>query len=328
MNKTASAGAFLLLLAAMVRAEEPPVPISHWREVVRAYDKSVRTGDSDTRRAAEAGLRAIRSVRLESGDVIRTDTEAILSRLDRLKSPEQRPSRDDRSHAATLRYLAEVSPKRTSSDPAADVRNILSRTEFRDAATGKSESSALEKYFVKQLRRMSEWLSKLFGRMPRDNGKGLESFALTMRLFLYFLGGVLAIVIAWHLVRIARESGWIKSRRKKITPTVDDLIAEEVTDPLADAALAERNGDLRTAVRLYYIATLRQLREGGWIALEANRTNWEYQRQLGRGSRERAALLRPATVTFDRIWYGGRIADETDLATMRHCYAAMSEVKE
>ena len=79
---------------------------------------------------------------------------------------------------------------------------------------------------------------------------------------------------------------------------------------------------------MVYIATLRLLRERGWIALEANRTNWEYQRLLAKRSRDLASLLRPATATFDRIWYGGRNTTSDDLANIRESYRALSEAAE
>ena len=326
MKRTLAALIFALGASACRADEPPPAPMSHWRDVVRAYDKGVREEDADAQRVAEEGFRAIRSVKSDSGEIVATDSSNALTRLKRVRAADQEPSRDDQLHAATMKSLAELKNVQRGADPAEDAKVILASDEFKDAASGKSSRSPLEKWLAEKLQKFAEWLGKLFGRMPRGDGRGLEGFALTMRLFLYFLGGVLAIVVGWQVYKLAREGAWIKSRKKKVSTTSEaDLIADEIVDPLADASLAEERGDLREAVRLVYIATLRLLRERGWIALEANRTNWEYQRLLARRSRESAALLRPSTVAFDRIWYGERDATVEDLQTARESYRALSE---
>ena len=320
----------LLLFPSVCRAEEPPpAPMSLWRDVVRAYDKGVREEDPDARRVAEDGFQKIKSVRTDSGEIVAPDASNALARLKRLSERDQEPSRDDRLHAAAMKALAELKLGTGGSDPGADAKKILASEEFKDAAEGKSGRSPLEKWIAERMQRFGEWINKAFGRVPRGDGSGLEAFALTMRLFLYFLGTVLAIVIGWQVFKLAREGGWIKSKKKKIDPIKDgDLLAEDIADPLADASTAEERGELREAVRLVYIATLRLLRERGWIALEANRTNWEYQRLLARRSRNLASLLRPATAAFDRVWYGGRNTTSDDLQTVRECYRALSEAAE
>jgi hypothetical protein len=302
------------VLAASAQAD--PTPASHWRDLIRSYDKGVREKDKAALKTAEEGFAKIESVRRESDGAHVTPVAPPKG---------ERFTRDDAHHAAQRKELAEAPAPPPGPDPTVQVKEILARAEFREAATGRSGKTALERWLEDAFKKIARWLEGIFPRLPSGDGSGLLAFAQTMRLLLYFLGGVGVLVLGYYVVRAVRESGWAGWRKKKRGESAaeDDLLAEAIEDPLREARQAEEAGEWRQAVRLIYIASLRLLRERGWLVLEANRTNWEYQRLLGKSVPEVARLLLPATRRCDRIWYGRREATAEDAAAMRACIAAI-----
>ena len=324
MKRVWCALSIALLLAPTLAGAQMPQPV--WRDLVREFDRGVRENDAAARQAAERGLRRAKSVRMNDGAVVRPDIGEALARIEALSLG--KPTRDDWLYAATLKQLAEIESTPSKSDPNASAKSILAAEEFRDFASGNTGRTALERRLDEAFKALGRWLERFFGGRPKTDGSGLESFALTVRLFLYFLAGVLAVVLTWQAIRLARESGWIKRRTKaKVNAAPEDLLALGIANPLSDAAEAERTGDYRMAVRLVYVATLRRLRDSGWIALEANRTNGEYQRLLEIRSAELGDALRPATDLFDSLWYGQREARITDVDVMRGVYSFLSSEK-
>jgi hypothetical protein len=311
---------FLMLTALFLLvfpASADPTSHSLWRDLVRSYEKGVREEDADARRVAAEGLKKVREVKRDSdGALVKVDTKAFPSTA----------NRETKLFGAQLKELAEAKTRPAGADPAKQAKEILARPEFTDATGGRSKKSALERWLEDVFKKISKWLEGL--RPPglgRGNPDAIVGFAETMRYFLYFLGGVGVLVLGYHLVRAARDAGWFRwQRKKKKTSAEDDpLLDASIVDPLREARAAEQAGEWRQAVRLLYIAALRVLRERGWLVLEANRTNWEYQRLLTQRAPELARLLLPATRRFDRIWYGKRMATAEDAAAMHSCVAAL-----
>ncbi len=311
----------VLFLPALTRAD--PLPPEQWKNLIRSYDKGVREKDAGAQKAARDGFKTIQEVRRES--------DGVVVRVSPRRFPgSANPSRDETLFAAQLKELAERELARPGPDPRLKAREILARPEFVDAAKGKNRKSALEQWLEDTFKQIGKFLDRIFGRLPKgnadENANALLGFAQTVRLLLYFLGAVGVLVLAYQGIKLARESGWLKFKKKKKSESAEDsdLLALSVEDPLREARDAEEAGEWRQAVRLIYIATLRQLRDQGYLVLEANNTNGEYQRQLGRRSSELARLLLPATLRFDRIWYGKRTASAEDAQAMRSCLLALT----
>lgn len=306
----------LALLVTLSALAAEPMPPAVWRDLIRSYDKSVRENDNAARKAAEKALRKTEAVRRES------DSAVIPVELN---VPDHPATRETKLLGAQLKELAEARVKPGGTDPAKQARDIVARREFADAAQGRSQKSELERWLEDFFKK----LSKLFRLSPPGgpNPNAIFGFAETMRLFLYFIVGVGILVLLYYLLRVAKDAGWFKRgpKKKKASATDDPLLDEAIEDPLSAAQLAEQSGDWRQAVRLHYIAALRMLNERGWLAMEANRTNWEYQRLLQQRNAELARMLLPATRRFDRLWYGRRIATPEDSAAARACVAAIDE---
>ena len=66
-------------------------------------------------------------------------------------------------------------------------------------------------------------------------------------------------------------------------------------------------GDLRPALRAFYLASLSHLASRGFITIARFKSNRDYQIELqrrGRGQPELSVLFRENVGTFERIWYG------------------------
>ncbi|MGC4045368.1 MAG: DUF4129 domain-containing protein [Armatimonas sp.] len=308
----------LTLLLTVPAFAQDPTSANLWRDLVRSYDKGVRENNTEARHVGEKGIGQIREVRRESdGAIIRVNTHL----------PKPPITREIRLFGAQLKELAEAKAKPGSTDPAKQAKEILGRQEFLDAAAGRSQKTALERWLEDAFKKIGKWLERLHIKAPGGgNPSAIIAFAETMRFVLYFLIGVGVLVLLYHLVRMARDAGWIRRKKKKSdSATEDPLLDAAIADPISEAQAAEQAGEWRQAVRLHYIAALRLLRERGWLVMEANRTNWEYQRFLHQRNPELARLLLPATRRFDWLWYGKRTATPEDAEAMRTNMAALKD---
>jgi hypothetical protein len=124
-----------------------------------------------------------------------------------------------------------------------------------------------------------------------------------------WIGGFMLALIAGFLLFLA-----LRLARRGV-PSVgpmpglagDSLVAEAMRHE-ADHFLAEGNrylekGDLRAAVRAFYVGVLSALHHRRLLELEPAHTNWEHVRRLAFRP-EIHARVAPATRTFDWAWYG------------------------
>ena len=68
-------------------------------------------------------------------------------------------------------------------------------------------------------------------------------------------------------------------------------------------------GDLRMALRAFYLATLAHLAALDWIRIEKHKTHRDYLRELTRRRRERTELIadfRHSGLVYERVWFGMR----------------------
>jgi len=93
--------------------------------------------------------------------------------------------------------------------------------------------------------------------------------------------------------------------RKDIIPGIDlDKIEENLEEADLETYIlhAENAGQYTLALRLLYLALLRQLAAAGLIRWKKGKTNQDYERELR--SSDHAAAFRQLTAIFERIWYG------------------------
>jgi uncharacterized membrane protein len=167
----------------------------------------------------------------------------------------------------------------------------------------------------------AEWLGdllrKLFGRQ-RTSGSGAGSgygWILFLQILLYALVAVAVVALGFLLFRILqnrrRPSAAIQSEAIQPAPDLTDenvgadQLPEDGWIRLARELLEQ--GELRLAMRAFYLASLAHLAERNLISLAKFKSNRDYELELRRRGHSFAVLLNlfgENVSVFDRIWYG------------------------
>jgi hypothetical protein len=175
-------------------------------------------------------------------------------------------------------------------------------TMFRDAARG--VGNWLEKIF-----------RKIFGRVAPPSGSSGYGWIMTKQMLLY---GLLAVVLSAVAVLLIRF--WKKRQRESVVTAlpvaqpVPDLADENVgADQLPGdgwTTLAREllgRGELRLALRAFYLASLAHLADRNLVRLARFKSNRDYERELQRRAHafpELQAVFTENVLSFDRVWYG------------------------
>jgi hypothetical protein len=179
------------------------------------------------------------------------------------------------------------------------------------------EESALSKRIREWLKTVFksivDFLEKLFSRRGPRGGPGKFSFT-TQGLVYLLIALVVAVVgvLLWMLWR-ARSNA---SAALEATPAmpVPDLESEDVTgeelpvDGWMQLALEllER-GELRLAMRAFYLSSLAHLAQRNLLSIAKFKSNRDYERELRRRSHALPEVTRTFSENvsvFDRVWYG------------------------
>jgi hypothetical protein len=144
---------------------------------------------------------------------------------------------------------------------------------------------------------------------------------------------LIALLVAAALVLLGKAVQQMRLRRKAAapvtapTPKVDledetltaDLLPEDEWQALAREHL--RNGEMRLALRAFFLSGLAHLAAREVLTLARHKSNRDYQAELRRRARDQAALLEAFaqnTRVVERVWYGRHEADADDLRRFEH----------
>jgi hypothetical protein len=165
-----------------------------------------------------------------------------------------------------------------------------------------------------------EWLDRLLrkvfgGRTITASGPSGVDWALALRLLLCLLIAVVAAAIVLLFYRF-----WTRRYRRAETveseaiQPVPDLTDENIgADHLPEDGWVKlarelwERGELRLALRAFYLASLAHLAACNLISLAKFKSNRDYETELGRRGHsfpELCALFGENVSVFDRIWYG------------------------
>ena len=280
-------------------------PLARACTVLRCfYGHSIRTGDDIRARLRGAGLRA---ATLLTAAWLACSTPGLAA--------------------------AENAPPASAEQLDNSIRNVIQQDKYR-WRQGREAAEKSQKDKERWDEKFRDWWNELRSKVRRawerflewlnprrSSAPGTEGLAaLTNQLLLFTLLAVAAALLAVVTVRV------VKSRRNTSAPlTVAQTTSEPDLnrDDTAPDALPEdewtrlgrryfEEGNLRLALRAFYLASLAHLAGRGLVTIARGKSNREYERELGRRGRGLpglAVLFGQNVGTFERIWYGWHEAD-------------------
>ena len=166
-----------------------------------------------------------------------------------------------------------------------------------------------------------DWLRKLFEIAGQPRAGALPKSGLHWSL--YVLIAMVLLIAGW----IAWRRRWFVRARPKppaqpleaVRLDAEDLTADRLPEDgwleLAARMIAE--GNFRLALRAYYLANLAWLGRHQFLAIDAGKTNREYELELRRKARAFAdarQLFAVNIASFERAWYGQHDVSADDAA--------------
>jgi hypothetical protein len=139
----------------------------------------------------------------------------------------------------------------------------------------------------------------------------------------FFIVGALGI-LAYLIAHFISEGNVFGRKSRRIdNPSVEiDLnhieenLEESEFDPLIRRAIDSRQYPL--AIRLYYLASLKELSLKGRIQWKKDKTNREYVREMR--SHRLFEPFREITTIFEKVWYGDSLMDETSFMIIQPAF--------
>jgi hypothetical protein len=180
----------------------------------------------------------------------------------------------------------------------AAMKQVLAGRDFRNLEAPTARDSMLEK--------LGDWLNKLF----EGAGKYQARAAWVGRLLVY--GFILAVCVGlvWGLLQL--ERGWrVRLVPESDGPGVGAASARDWQLWLEDAQRAAGVGQWREAIHFAYWAAISRLESKRLWPADRARTPREYLALVGRDDPRRSGLA-ALTGSFERVWYGGRAAGESE----------------
>lgn len=124
---------------------------------------------------------------------------------------------------------------------------------------------------------------------------------------------VLIVLVAAAVVYMIIVSFSDKKKVKPIVVSTEErmenmTITKSELELALEAALA--SGNYREAVRIYFIAIIKEMKDRSWIRWEKKKTNYHYINEIS-GRAQQADFI-TATRAFEIVWYGNRTLGEND----------------
>lgn len=224
-------------------------------------------------------LDAIHEVQTPSGAIVRVDNAELVALVRDPAHTGDAVARLDALQAALAEPLATINPADLTA-----LRELLNRPPFVQATE--------RTWWQNLLLQILDFIERLFTNTTRG--------VFDLRDLLILAAVLVVIAVLFYFIRNLRRN----LVSEEILPTA--LMEQEARTPGEAFDSAQRYinaGDLRSAVRQLYLATLLLLDRHGRIKYDPTLTNREYLHQAQNDPRTTAAL-QPIVETFDRTWYG------------------------
>lgn len=124
---------------------------------------------------------------------------------------------------------------------------------------------------------------------------------------------IMIIILAVAVVYMILVSFGEKNKKVTIVETTEDkfenlTITKSELELALEAAL--KNKDFRGAVRIYFIAIIKEMKDRSWIKWEKKKTNHNYINEIN-GKKQQPDFI-TATRAFEIVWYGNRTLAENE----------------
>lgn len=326
MPAAAAATGLCVVLCGLSLLAAPPLDAVAARNEIEAARAALAEGDVEGARRALARIDPawggaepneardeIEARLAAAGDEIE---EALALEAAREAAMERAPPSVDEARRAVEAVLAErqfreekLEPETIELDSAESLYQRFVNWVLRRRATGDDEPS--ESW-------VPEWLAGVLRGLGKLPWEAIDWSALALAILLAIL------VVARHARQAAVS--WPGGRRL-VGAGADGIIAQALAHDAADlreagVRLLER-GDLRGALRAFYVAILSTLHRQRILTLDPAKTNWEHVRALGPAHAALRERLVPLTGLFDRVWYGRRAPVRAEVEDAR---AALDEL--
>jgi len=178
------------------------------------------------------------------------------------------------------------------------MKQVLAGRDFRDLAEPSARDSLLE--------RLGNWLNHLFESASRFG----ERSAWIGRVLVWGFIVAICVGLFWSLLQLERN--WrIRLVPDDFGPASGAASARAWQKWLEDARLAAEAGLWREAIHFVYWASISRLESKRLWPADRARTPREYLGLLAPDDPRRPSLAK-LTGSFERVWYGGRGAAESD----------------
>jgi hypothetical protein len=202
-----------------------------------------------------------------------------------------------------------------------EVSTDSNATESYTAPVYKGDDVALKKFdqenwkkivgnrdYEEKTKQVKERKEQETSKMDKSEPAGEETDSAPWNIgFLKIIGfGLVALLIGLIIYKLTKNlagPGAIKVNKtdlNKSSVEIENIEELDLRSPLAKA-LAE--GNLRLAIRLYYLNLLKALNEGGMIRWKKDKTNREYLSELYLANYFYSEI-RGLTLSYEEVWYG------------------------
>jgi hypothetical protein len=193
---------------------------------------------------------------------------------------------------------AQAAPVAPHTQERAVLQQVLSEREFRSLKQTSVRDSVLEKF--------GNWLNRLFESAA--NLKARSAWVGRVLVWGFILGVCVALV--YSLLRLERR--WrVQLTEEKDRPAPGAASARDWQLWLEDARKAAASGLWREAIHFVYWAAISRLESRRLWPADRARTPREYLALVAHEDPRKPGLSQ-LTSTFERFWYGGRLAGESD----------------
>jgi hypothetical protein len=204
---------------------------------------------------------------------------------------------------------AQVSPMPSHAQQRATLQQVLSEREFRGLQQTSVRDSVLEK--------LGNWFNRLFESAA--NLKARSAWVGRALVWGFILGVCVALV--YSLLRLERR--WrVQLTKESERPAPGAASARDWQLWLEDARNAAGAGLWREAIHFLYWAAISRLESRRLWPADRARTPREYLALVAHEDPRKPGLSQ-LTTTFERFWYGGRPAGESDYKNAENLASAL-----